>query len=659
MPHDAALKTGGFVRLAAPEGAPIRLAAGEPSGQRRFEMEAYSGAPVELFWGAPVIFDTDGIQIGSGPTPILLQHGYVGDSILEAVFGHSDDVRIAEGRVTIRGVVSGVSEQVKLALDLAAAGFPFQASLGLWTSKVEFVDAKTEVTVNGRRMAGPLYVVRACVMRESSIVVMGADYETQTKIAASFGAGKARDMSTVQNTAAASAATEQDAAKQPAIDFQQIAAEAGRVAAESAAKAAKDSYLRLARVEQLSAGHPDIRAKAIAEDWSLDKVELEVHRAGRGPAGSPAVILRGGDVGNDVVEAAICLAGKLPGTEKAFKEQTLDAANRAFRRGIGLQEVLMHFAAQAGYRGGSVRHDLPGVIRAAFSTREISGILANVANKALAVGFGMAEQAWRSIAKIRPVNDFKSVTVYRLTGDYTFKRLGPSGELESGTLANESYTIKADTSGRLVSIDRRDIINDDLGALTEVPMRLARGAGVHLNEIFWAAFGNNASFFTAPRGNLLTGAGSVLGVAGLKAAEAAFMQMTDDQGKPLGLRGSILLAPPQLSFDARQLYTSQEVRDTTASKIAPTANVFVGLYQPVTSAYVGLTAFGGSATNWYLLADPNAMPVAEIAFLNGQETPTIETVEPDADSLGVTMRGYLDFGAALAEYRGGIRNAGA
>lgn len=47
-----------------------------------------------------------------------------------------------------------------------------------------------------------------------------------------------------------------------------------------------------------------------------------------------------------------------------------------------------------------------------------------------------------------------------------------------------------------------------------------------------------------------------------------------------------------------------------------------------------------------------------MAFLNGQESPMIETAEVDFQVLGVQMRGYHDFGVALQEPRGGVKSKG-
>jgi hypothetical protein len=47
-----------------------------------------------------------------------------------------------------------------------------------------------------------------------------------------------------------------------------------------------------------------------------------------------------------------------------------------------------------------------------------------------------------------------------------------------------------------------------------------------------------------------------------------------------------------------------------------------------------------------------------VAFLNGQESPVIETAEADFNVLGVRMRGYHDFGVALQDPRGGLKSKG-
>jgi hypothetical protein len=376
--------------------------------------------------------------------------------------------------------------------------------------------------------------------------------------------------------------------------------------------------------------------------------------------------MRDDSVTGTVLEAACMLTAKLEGIEKHFAEPTLEAAGRRFRGGIGLQELLLEAAWANGYTGRNFR-DSRSILRfafkpeleAGFSTVDIGGILSNVANKFLLEGFFSVERTWRDISSARNVNDFKTATSYRLIGTDQYEQVAPGGNLKHGTLGNEIYTNKADTYGLMLSVDRRDIINDDLGAITTVPRKLGRGSGLKINDVFWTTFLNNAAFFTAAAGNYLTGANTVLGIDGMTAAEAAFMNLCDSDGKPIGVMPAICLVPTALSAMGTQLWRSLEIRDTTASTKYPVANPHQGKFRVEVSRYLGNSHYTGNSTKaWYLLAEPNDLPVIEVAFLNGQEAPTIETAEADFSVLGVQMRGYHDFGAALQDARGGVKSKG-
>jgi hypothetical protein len=226
-------------------------------------------------------------------------------------------------------------------------------------------------------------------------------------------------------------------------------------------------------------------------------------------------------------------------------------------------------------------------------------------------------------------------------------------------VGQEQYTNKADTFGLLLTIDRRDMINDDLGAITLVPRKLGRGSGLAINDVFWTVFLNNAAFFTAGRKNLLTGADTALTVDGLTKAEVAFLDQVDSDGKPIGIMPAVLVVPTALSAMGTQLYKALEIRDTTANTKYPTNNPHQGKFRVEISRYLANTKYtGASAKAWYLLADSADLPVIEVAFLNGQESPTIETAEADFNVLGIQMRGYHDFGCALQDPRGGLKSKG-
>jgi hypothetical protein len=541
-----------------------------------------------------------------------------------------------------------------------------------------------------------LLVARKSTLGEVSFVPLGADRRTSARIMASANQAKGQDMDfeTWLGTKGLLAAdlNEQQKTSLQALFEKDIAAnvtpEAGRKGTEAPATATKDSVTtdngrdavaelrarlaaetsRINAVRAMFAGkHPELEAKAIAEGWDLTRCELEKLRADRPPA--PTMTVHGADRGvtSELLEAACILSAKLDKPEEHYSAEILEQAHKRYRGNFGLQELLLEAAWVNGYTGRSFRQPREVLqyafghhIQAAFSSVDIGGILSNIANKFLLEGFYSVERTWRNVAAIRNVNDFKTVTSYRLIGQDQYEQVPPGGEIKHGTLGNETFTNKADTYALMLSIDRRDIINDDLGAITLVPRKLGRGSGLKINDVFWKTFLNNAAFFTAANKNYISGAGTVLSIDGLTLAETTFMEQVDADGKPIGVMPSFMLVPPSLSAVGAQLFRSLELRDTTSNVKYPISNPHQGKYQVEVSRYLSNTQYpGNSRTAWYLLASPDDLPVIEVAFLNGQEVPIIENAVAEFNVLGVEMRGYHDFGCNLQDPKGGLKSAGA
>jgi hypothetical protein len=621
----------------------------------RFTMVAYSGAPMRLAgWRYPVVVDLAGLTVPDQNRPIRVRHDP------NRLLGHSERIAIDAGRLIAEGVLSFAGEpEVDRVIRAARNGFRWRASIGAAVEQFEFVRENQAVTVNGRKFTGPVNVVRKAMLGEISFVDLGADGGTSANLAAS---AREKEIEAMDEQKTDVDATKTDT---PTIEAKAPDAAPAPDPVTDMRTGAAAEQERIAAVRKVcGAEHPDIAAQAIREGWDAIKCELEVLRVSRPKA--PAVHVPDNGVTGTVLEAACMLTAHLSGAEKLYPEQTLDAASKRFRGGIGLQELLLEAAWANGYTGRNFR-DTRAVLRfafgrdvqAGFSTVDIGGILSNVSNKFLLEGFFSVERTWRNICAVRNVSDFKTVTSYRLIGADQYQPVAPGGELKHGTLGEEKYTNKADTFGLLLSIDRRDIINDDLGAITTVPRKLGRGSGLEINDRFWAVFLDNATFFTADRKNYIDGAATVLGVDGLTAGEVAFLDQVDSDGKPIGIMPAILLVPIALSAMGTQLYKSLEIRDTTSSTKYPVANPHQGKFRVEVSRYLSNSRYTGhSAKAWYLLADPGDLPVIEVAFLNGQESPTIETAEADFNVLGIQMRGYHDFGVALQDYRGGVKAKG-
>ena len=597
----------------------LQAADGEAAaGPRKFRIVAYTGAPIRQSWSRePVIIDMAGMTLPQ-TVPIVVGHDYAIGSILG-----QGTPSVQGGQLIVEGEILADNDNARQVLALAAAGYQWQASVGADVGRHLRFGEDQITTVNGQTVQGPVRVVRASTLRETSFVTLGADRSTAVSIAAE---------AAEESTMAADATTKPtDEVVETAI----VAATA-EVAVEpvSTPAVSADTTALVAQLETLT--------KKVE---NMEKLQLTRDER---PAAPAAHVVTHAAPTAEVIEASFALQGNLPGIEQKYDAKVLEAAHKA-RREISLGEVLIQAAVANGYDGPRRVNasTLRPILAAAWATHSISGILSSTVNKFLLAGFDSVESAWRSISSVRSVNDFKAINQYRLNGAFSFEKVANGGELKNAAASDESRTISAETYGIMTSVTRTDLINDDLGALTAVPQRIGRGGALKLNDVFWAEFLNDSTFFTTAKGNKKTSA-TALGLAGLKEALALYRKLKDSDGKPMATQPRVLLTPVDLEITAAELMNSIQI-SSGATSGQPSTNVFAGRYEVVSSTYLTDTA------DYYLLASPADLPVMEVAFLNGVQSPIVETAEADFNVLGVQMRGYFDFGCAKAEDKAGVK----
>lgn len=666
----------------------INVTAAAAGGEQKlptFDITAYTGGEMRIWGWGRVVVDLAGMKAERQSRPVLREHD------VKCPVGHTTKIEVSKSDIIASGVLSCENEFGSEIIKAAKNGFPWQASCGWSAGSVEEVKAGTKVNVNGREFVGPITVIRNSALGEISIVVLGADDNTSVTVAAQnkefqmeFIAwlkanGHDPDKLTDEERTTLKAQYDAEQAAPPATPpvvpapvkpadppapVQAKAPAPGTPEPDPIAGyrvRASAEVLRIEAIHKLCGGkHADIEAKAIAEGWSEKETRAEVTLANRPPA--PAVQV-GQNINVPSVLEAAALMSVLPTSrmEKLFAAQVLDAAHKF--RGIGIQEL---GELACGQRLPRFTRNAEDWLRAAFSTVSLSGILANVANKMLLEGFLYVDDSWRQVCRIASVNDFKQHTRYRMTGSFKFLKVGADGELKHGTLSEQTFTQQADTHGIMFALTRQMIINDDMGALADIPRQIGMGAAEAIADAVWTLLLSNPTladtfaFFSTDHTNYASGAGSALSVDGLTAAEVLFADQTKPNGKPLGIVPSLLLVPTALKVVAQQLYKDAIVNETTtANKAKPNSNPHQGKFSVVSSPYLSNSGFTGySSTAWYLFADPNRLPALEVGFLNGVDRPTVERADADFNTLGVQFRGYIDFGVKEQDYRGAVKMAG-
>ena len=180
----------------------------------------------------------------------------------------------------------------------------------------------------------------------------------------------------------------------------------------------------------------------------------------------------------------------------------------------------------------------------------------------------------------------------------------------------------------------------------------------------WTAYlADAANFWTTARKNKLSGGTSVLSIDALSKAVTTLEKQVDPDGQPMGVSGAVLVVPSDLKILGMQLASDPEIRFNSNGVTDVTysiKNPHAGKFTLAASAYLNnATISGGSATQWFLQADPQDLPTLEVVFLNGQQSPRVEQARANFDTLGIYMRGVHRFGAAKQEYRASVQSVGA
>lgn len=591
--------------------AKVEIAAGQGAKQPAVNIVAYTGGVMKVGGWGDIAINLAGLDCG-GAIPLLVDH----DPGLDNVLGKGE-AKVQAGQLHVAGSVVGSTAAAKKVLDLARDGFPLQASVGVAPEETTRLAPGEKIEINGRTVVAPkagLTVVTKGTLREVSVVTLGCDSRTSVAIAASKGASDVGDDDV-------------------------LAAE----------------RVRVASIMKLTAKHPDIAATAVSEGWDATRTELEVLRASR-----PMAPMAGGFrpvATTEVIEAAFAFRmGMGASAEKHFKPDVLQQA-----RDLGITHCLDLCRMALTLDGQDIPVGRDAMVKAALSTMSLPVALGDLASKSLLDAYADAPASWRAFAAIRSVADFKTNTTIRPSFTGGLEQVAAGGELKHGTVKEWTASYKIDTYGKLLGIDRRDLINDDLGVFAEASAAMGKAAMRKLNDLVFSVLLANANnFFSAGNGNYLSGVDSNLNMSSLSNAIKAMISQRDDEGNDLDIRPAALLVPPDLETTARALLESEYIM---AQVNLPTGNSLRNVVQLQTEPRLANTVkFGNLASNahWYLFAAPAATAMV-VAFLNGQQNPTIEFqgIEADVNTLAAHWRVYHDFGAALIDPRAAVRSKGA
>lgn len=322
----------------------------------------------------------------------------------------------------------------------------------------------------------------------------------------------------------------------------------------------------------------------------------------------------------------------------------VDASNQF--GGMSLMELAR---ASLQHRGvGIAGMDRNSIVGLAFthSSSDFGNLLSDVANKSMLKGLEEAEETFQKWTSKGTLTDFRAAKRVDLASFPGLDKVAEGGEYQYGTVGDRGEQIILGTYGKMFSITRQAVINDDLSAMTRVPQIMGRAAIRTVADLVYAvltgnpAMSDTKALFHADHKNLL--AAAALSVARIDAAKSA-MRLQKDGKANLNIRPAFLLTPVALESTARALLAAEF---DPAQPGAQIPNPIRGLVEVISDPRLD----DSSATTTYMTAAPGMYDTIEVAYLDGNDKPHLEQQQGFTVD-GATFKVRIDAGVAPLSWR--------
>jgi hypothetical protein len=611
----------------------LNLLASAKGKRATFRLVANTGRPMDVAgYYHPIVIDLSGAAFEKPTTPVIADHD------TSKRIGHTTRQTIGEGRIEAEGVVSSSSPEARSFVADAKNGYPFQVSVGAQILESAFVGENESATVNGRTLKGPLVIAKRSLIKEISITVLGADSATSVAVSATAN-HKGKPMTKRKMPSA----TEQEEER---ID--QI-------------KAIFARYQNVAEVEYKGKTLPASAFQRIAIRNALDPRDVHLALL-QADIPKPVRAMNGPFLGRspDLLQAILLTRmGLEKVAERTLGPHALESIGP--RRDASLVDLCRMSLEMEGI---PIPTGKDAMIRAAFSTASLPEALSGSIDKIVGVAFEEAGQTWASFCAVRPLASFREYKTISVHNGLPLQEMSPDGVFPSGTLYENTGSLRLATFGKKISLSRQAVLNDNLGFLEDLGRSFGVQAARTLNDLVWETImANGGSFFHADHANLLTGGSSALSITSLASAVQSMRKQRDEEHNDLDIRPAVLAVPPELEVTARAILESLELaRDTSAGDSLPIANPLrnLNLRLEVEPRLSNTSKWGtASTTRWFLFGPPSTAPVY-VANLEGRMGPSVEFfgLDHDINVLAVAWRVWADYGCALGEYRAAVRADG-
>lgn len=283
--------------------------------------------------------------------------------------------------------------------------------------------------------------------------------------------------------------------------------------------------------------------------------------------------------------------------------------------------------------------------RAMHTTSDFSALLGSAVGRVLHAIYGEIQAPLKTVANLSNLPDFRARSVVRLGGAPSLERVNEHGEFTYGTLGDAENGWRLTTYGRILSLTRQALVNDDLQGFATMLRKFAQAAARREADELVAILlipnlVDGSALFHADRSSLID---KKLTLAGLGGAVKALRLQKEEDGGLILQEPATLVVPVALEMTARQLVASFAAN--TADTVQPYSLGVV--VEPRLDA--------ASPAAWYLVAGNQS--ALEYGYLDGAQG--VQITQREGFKIdGLEVKARLDFGCGWVTPVGWVKSSG-
>lgn len=303
---------------------------------------------------------------------------------------------------------------------------------------------------------------------------------------------------------------------------------------------------------------------------------------------------------------------------------------------------------------------------ATMTTNTFGGALGDSIRRAMQKEYKQAGyDEWRKIVTIgQDIKDFRVNYRPQVGGFSALEPVTQDNQYGAFTTEPDDFTpyYSVTKYGRTQVITMETIVNDDVGLIRRIPIKIGRAAARTLNTNVWAPIISNAAV-SASLGGTGDAGGDLLFIASTKRGPTAAGNLGSDpmsfaaivDGRTLMMKQTEPQSGERLNIGPKYLWggvdLEQLMYELCYAQFQPSLNVSVPTAQDAEGTRKNfLQRFGlepivvphqSDSNDWGLIADPNDIPTMEVGFLGGRQEPELFIADqPTSDVGGAGMFSY-------------------